>query len=48
LDCARDPDREEDLDGSGYKLRCSSGECHAKYKMLRACVCLIRSHECLS
>jgi hypothetical protein len=48
LDCARDPDREEDLDGSGYKLRCSSSECHAKYKMLRACVCLIRSHECLS
>ena len=32
------PDDANDVDGSGYKLRCPVGECHDKYKALRECV----------
>ena len=35
---AHTPDDANDTDGSGYKLRCPSGECHDKYKALRECV----------
>jgi hypothetical protein len=34
------PEDEEDVKGSDYKLRCSSGECHDKYKALRVYACL--------
>eukprot|EP00966_Prymnesium_polylepis_P000582 13157-Prymnesium_polylepis.1 len=36
---ARNPDQELDLQGSGYKQCCSSGECHEKFEMLRGYVC---------
>ena len=35
---AHGPQHEQDLDGSDYKLHCSTGECHEKYGMLRGCV----------
>ena len=39
-DSGRAPDREKDLEGSGYKLHCPPGQCLEKYQFLRGCAVL--------